>query len=343
MPLLDHHDPQGDVAGAAPAPRRPPAANDPAIHPLAPTVFHEAWWLDVVTRGSWQAAQAHHEGRRVGFLPYVLSRRRGFPASVMPMLTHLLGPVVDEGEGAPKTRWLRRQGILDDLIAQLPRVALFSQTCHPETTDVLAFQARGYESFVQFTAEIAPDAEAVLWSQLRDKTRNVIRRAQEQCTVDALADPQEFARFYAANLALAHEHSYVDVTLFAPLFEAAAARRQVRLLGARAGDGRLLAAVFYVWDRRRLWYFLSSRDARAASNGVVSLLVWRGIQMAAERRLVFDFDGIASEGAARFYSGFGPQLRPRFAVYRRSIPFALCTSALDAMRGRSNRNPFTAP
>jgi hypothetical protein len=306
-------------------------------------VFHERWWLDAVTQGRWHAAEVRSHGRLAGWMPYALSRHRGFTVSVMPPLTHLLGPVVDAGIGSPNTQWMRRLGICQELAAQLPRVALFSQTFHPDGGDLVPFQSRGFESFVQFTAEVSPDEEAALWSRFRDKTRNVIRRAQEHCRIEAMEDPHEFVRFYQGNLARAGERSYFDTRLLAPLFAAAHSRRQARILTAREPGGRPLAAVFYVWDRQRVWYFLSTRDPLSANNGAVSLLVWRGMQIAAQQRAVFDFDGVAGEGAARFYGAFGATFRPRFAVWRRSPPYALLCSALDVLRGGAARNRFVAP
>jgi hypothetical protein len=321
----------------------PRAANDARIDPSAPTIYHERWWLDAVTRGRWQAAEVRHQGRLIGWLPYVVSRRRGFRVSEMPPLTHLLGPVVQEGGGTSNTRWLRRLGIVQELISKLPRVAHFSQTFHAEARDVLAFQSRGFESFAQLTAEVMPDEQEALWSRLRDKTRNVIRRAQEQCRLETLGDPHELLRFYSRNLAAAGERSYFDIDLLVPLFEAVRSRHQGRIVCARSREGRPLAAVFYVWDRNRLWYFLSTRDPHCGQNGAVSLLVWRGLQMASQQRLIFDFDGVAGEGAARFYGGFGAHFRPRFAVWRRSPGYALFCSGVDFVRRRATRNAFVAP
>jgi hypothetical protein len=324
-----------------------PAANEPHAHeegnPLVPTIFHERWWLDAATQRHWEAAEVLHGARCVGWMPYTLSGHRGFRVSVMPRLAHLLGPAIDAGTGTANTRWLRRLGILQELVQQVPKVALFSQTCHPDLPDVLGFQVVGFESFVQFSAEVAAQPESAAWSGLRDKTRNVIRRARERAGIETLTDPSEFARFYLSNLARTGDHSYFDAGRIAPLYEAAHSRGRARIVGARVKGGRLAAAVFYVWDDRRVWYFLSTRDAACASNGVVSLLVWEGMRMAGERGLVFDFDGIASEGAARFYSGFGARICPRFAIYRRSTAYALFTTALAALRGRGSRNYFTAP
>jgi hypothetical protein len=324
-----------------PAPPRQPLARSAPLE-LAPTIFHEHWWLDAATGGAWQAAEVRHQDKLVGWMPYVLSRRRGFDVSVMPPLAHLLGPVIDEGNGSSNKRWLRRLDVLAELVEQLPRVGHFSQTCHPGVTDVLGFQACGFDSSVQFSAEIPPSDAETAWRGMRDKTRNVIRRAQDAGRVERLVDPDAFAAFYQRNLAAAGQRSYIDTDRLRPLYEAARSRDQAAMFSVRDEQGAPVAAVFYVWDRSRLWYFLSSRSAGEAGNGAVSLLVWEGIQEAGRRGLVFDFDGIASPGAARFFAGFGAQVRPRLAVHRSSTSYALLDRAIALVRG-SRRNHFTAP
>jgi hypothetical protein len=261
----------------------------------------------------------------------------------MPQLTHLLGPAIDEGSGSSNTRWLRRLDILKELIGQLPRVGLFSQTCHPDTLDVLGFQAAGFDTSLQFSAEIHPAPEDAMWRGMRDKTRNVIRRAAERAQTRELADPVEFTRFYADNLARAGTRSYFDLSRVAPLFQAAHARGQARILAVDDPSGQKAAAVLYVWDERRMWYLLSSRDPRFTDNGAVSSLIWEGIKEAARRGLIFDFDGVSSNGSARFFAGFGATLRPRYVVHRTSPGFAVADSLLACLRGRWARNHFTGP
>jgi len=310
---------------------------------MAPTVFHEPWLLEITSRGAFQLAQVHDGGRVVGLLPYTLSRRHGLRVSVMPQLTHVLGPAIDEGGGSSNTRWLRRLGILDELLSKLPRVALFSQTCHPYTADVLGFQGRGFDTAVQFTAEINPLPPEALWKGMRDKTRNVIRRTEERATVTVGQDPAEFRSFYGANLANTGKREYFELDSIVPLHQAAQARDQGQILEIRTAEGRLAAAAFFVWDAQRMWYLLSTRDPKQADNGAVSCLIWHGMQEASRRGLVFDFDGVSSTGSARFFAGFGAHLKPRFIVHRTSPFYAFGKSLGVLLRGWSNRNHFTAP
>src|SRR5256885_13212170 len=56
-----------------------------------------------------------------------------------------------------------------------------------------------------------------------------------------------------------------------------------------------------------------------AGNGAGSLLVWKAMLEAASRQLVFDMDGLASEGGILFFAGFGAEVRPRHVAERFSI------------------------
>lgn len=319
---------------------RPGAPEDP----LTPTLFHSPWWLNIVGRGSYEEAQVSHKnGQLAARLPYVVSRWRGFRVSMMPDLTHALGPAIDEGNGSPATRALHRYQLMSELASKVPaRLGLFSQTCHRRTVDILAFQGQRFDSSVHFTHEIAPAPEAELWAGMRDKTRNVIRRADERCTVEEILDPEHFRDFYMRNLREAGRHSYFDAGLTVPLFVAAHARDQARILMTRDERGQPTAAVFYVWDQDSLYYFMSSRDRRASDNGAVSLLVWHAIREAGRRGLMFDFDGVSSEGSARFYAGFGGAIAPRFGIHRSAPSLALLKSAA-ALFKRPGRNFFTGP
>ena len=297
--------------------------------------------MDIATRGQFQAAEVHHGGLLVGWLPYLVSRRYSFRVSGMPPLTHLLGPAIDEGRGTSNTRWLRRLDIVKELTAQLPAVDHFAQTCHPGITDVLGFQGCGFDASVQFSAEIQPADEDELWRGMRDKTRNVVRRAQERCELRVIEDPHEFVHFYRRNLEFEGEQSYFDLGLIPRVFEGARARDRAQVLAVSNADKKDVAAAFYVRDHRRLWYLLSSRDRRAANSGAVSWLIWQGMQEAARDGLVFDFDGVFSMGSARFFSGFGASVQPRYVIERQRPAFHFVTSTAGLLRGRLTRNHFT--
>ena len=282
---------------------------------MVPTVFHEPWWLDIVTQRSWMAAEVSEGGRVIGRLPYHIVRQRRGPVITMPPLTHFLGPAIDDGAGSAATRWLKRTTVSRELVRKLPAVVSFWQKFHRGVTDVLPFQAERFTAGVQFTFEVAPAPEEALWRAMRDKHRNMVRKARRLVEVEELADPEEFAHYYVTNLNARGLAKWVDGGLMATLLGAARHHGAGLMLGARNEAGALIAAVFCARDSRASYFTLSTRSVDAG-NAPISLLVWEQLRRAAEDGLIFDFDGVSNSSSIRLYAGFGGVTAPRYSVSR---------------------------
>lgn len=296
-------------------------ADVPAVHadPLVPTVFHSEWWLNAATGGGWEEARLQSGGRTVGRFPYVVSRvSAGHTVCAMPPLTHFLGPAIDEGSGSACNRALKRAQVTRDLLDRMPKSSGFYQKMSRAVPETLVFQELGYATGVQFTYEIAPDAAPNLWKRMRDKTRNVIRRAEEAFTVDQLHDPEAFAAFYHRNLQQKNLPSHYESALLVGLCGEAMRRGQGQILAARDATGALAAAIVCVSDAVSTYYLLTTRT-QEAGNGAVALLLWTAIRESAARGLIFDFDGVGMEGSRVFYTGFGGMTEPRYTVSRFSL------------------------
>ncbi len=300
--------------------------------PLMPTVFHEPWFLDAATGGSYQEVTVSAAGRVVGRYPFTIAR---LPARQMlcgmPDLAHFLGPAIDAGEGAPVNRLLRHDGILRELLEKLPASSGVYHKLHRGTTNTLVFQELGYRTAVQFSYDIRPAPEQILWSGMRDKTRNVIRRAKEQHEVIDLDDPGLFLSTYKENLQQRGRTNYYD--RLPAVCEQVVSRKRGRILAAIGADGKVAASIMYIWDMQAAYYLLSTRQL-TAGNGAISLLLWTAIQDTARRGLVFDFDGLAGPGSRVFYTGFGGSVVPRYIVSRYSLAHRIA--------GRLS-NPFRLP
>ena len=299
-----------------------------------PTIFHEKWWLDAASGGTIKIAEVEQGGRAVGRLPYLPSSRFGLTVIRPPALTYFLGPAVDEGTGNANTRFLRRLGITRELIGKLPAADSRYIKCHGAVPDVIAFQELGFRTHVQFTHEIVPGPADELWSRFRDKTRNVIRRAQEQFSIRELLDPEEFMRMYTSNLALKGEMNTIDPARCDTLLRACLERGRGRILTAVDQQRRMVAANFCVWDAHSCFYLLSSRTPDAG-NGAVSLLLWEAIQQAVRRGLIFDFAGLGGTGSVLFYSGFGATIQPRYVAVQSRLPWKILARLRRSLSGEN--------
>jgi hypothetical protein len=287
--------------------------------PLNPTIYHEEWWLSAATDNQFDEILVRSGNKIVGRLPFIVGKIRGGRTMCqMPNLTHFLGPAIDDGRGAECNRVLKRNSITREIIEKLPRTTGFYQKVHREIKDVVAFQQAQFKSSVEFTYEIAPGPQNDLWRNLRDKTRNVIRRAAEQLEINYDLSPEEFIYFYNDNLLKNNAINTYDYLCSVKVCEEAIARERGRLLAIRDGHGILSAAIFYIWDDSTAYYFMSTRS-HEAHNGAISYLIWTAILDASSRNLLFDFDGLGTTGSNLFYIGFGGRVVPRYTVHRAGL------------------------
>ncbi len=297
---------------------------DPGPDPhLTPTIFHEPWWLEAASEGAWREATAHSGGSLVGRLPYLKIRKATRQTVlVMPAMTHTLGPAIGTVSGGAVARTARQLAITRELVDQLPPASYVWFKLHGGTPTTLAFDAAGFSNGVHYTIEIAPEDPASLWRKMRDKARNVIRRAQEGLTVGTFDRPEAFLDFYVENLRARKLRNAYDRGICTSLISEAVGRGRGDLLVASDASGVPKAGIFTIRDRSSEYYHMSTR-APDATNGATSLLLWTAIQSAARRGLTFDMDGVTSRRSLLFLTGFGGVLAPRFTVCRSSASFRL--------------------
>lgn len=301
----------------APSVQQPDAARiTPPPAPTAHSIFHEPWWLDIATQGNWQRAVVKHNDTVIGEMPYALRRTRLWRISHLPPLTRTLGPVIAPVTGSAARQQRHRLDVTARLIDQLPECDSFFQVLDPRVDDALAFALRGFSVSARYTYRIAPDATANdAWARLDGKTRNVIRSASHELTIDADLTPEAFLAFYDTNLAARSRTNAYGSAVMRELVNAFVERKTGMLLGAYASNGQLVAAIGIVWDHQSMYYLLSSRT-QDAHCGSISLLLWTSICRALDRKLTFDFDGFSSPSTFNFLSGFGATLTQRLGVER---------------------------
>jgi Acetyltransferase (GNAT) domain len=303
----------------------------------APTIFHEPWWLDLVTQGRIEAVESSEHGKIVGRLYYLREQRYGISSSNMPAFTHFLGPMIDPGAGSRQTRYLRERSITADLIGKLPKLWSFRQKMHRGVTDVIRFQAAGYDASVQFTFEILPNDEKTIWSGMRDKTRNAIRNGEKLYALSDDLDPEGFIAFYRDNLYSLGQRENINLELARRLTRVCLEQHCGKFLSVKDRLGRLKAAIFIVWDDAACYYLMATRT-QDSTYGATAAALWAAIKFAAGSGRIFDFDGISSEGSVKFFAGFGSTVSPRYIVSSATAAYKL----LRAMRRyRANvDNPF---
>jgi hypothetical protein len=309
-------------------------------------IFHEYWWLEAVTGGRFSEVVVKRGDYVAGRLPFIIGRKKGFRVLGMPDFTHVLGPFVNSSDGKLQTRMMNRLSTVGSLIEQLPPFDYFKQVIDPSLDDELAlvdglaFQSRGFHIGHQYTFQI--DCRAPLETLLAGmhfKVRQHIRRAEEKCTIEVVNDPEIFISFYLKNLekqrasGRINRKSYFQFDHFPVLFSECRARNCATILAAMHPGGVPAAMTFLVWGDQTMYYQMSTRAPDLSDNGSVNLLIWSAMKRAHELALVFDLDGAATAGTARFISGFGGSVKTRLVITSRASAYNLMESLKTVVRG----------
>jgi hypothetical protein len=279
------------------------------------TIFHEKWWLDAIAPGNWREVVCIRGGQVVGSLPFEELSQGGLKICVMPQATRVLGPIMEIRPGKAESLARSTQSITAGLLEQIENHHHVEMILGPEHADITPFLHAGFEVKVQPTLLLDCKAPlTTLWAGLRDKTRNVIRRARERLTVQCIEDVGQFTRFYEENLE--DDVPYFSLAASAAATAAACDHKQAKIVAATDADGVAHAMVVFLWDDHQVYYFHSSRKKNAHA-GAVSLLLWTGIELAHSQGLWFDFDaGLAKFSRYKFLVSFGGEIANRYEVTR---------------------------
>ncbi len=280
------------------------------------SIFQEAWWVEAAAGAALERAEVRWGGRVVASLPFIRHRRMGFTLLEMPPYTRTMGPILTLPESKPARRLRNMHDAIRDLLAALPKHDRYQAMLGPEDATAFSLALAGCSLGQNFTFRM-PSVWDVdrHWSELDQKTRNLIRTAGKEMTV------RRDAGFEALLELSERERGPKDRSDFSTLrrlAETAARRGQMATITAHGQNGRVAAAAALIWDQRVMYFWQSIRDTRGPGSGANSLLVWEAMQMALERGLIFDIDGYHSLPAARFVSRFGMAPKVRTSVLHMS-------------------------
>jgi hypothetical protein len=276
-------------------------------------VFQQNWWVEIA-RGSarYVEAQVFDDGVVVGNLPYIeRTNTLGITWVVSPHWSYLGGPVVSQALNDEK-----KENVLRQLIAQLPRKALFifEFTCRSNENDSSlirqAFINAGFKHSRKITYLRSPE-DADVMSRLNSKHRSHIKSADKKLEVIEIG-ADEFTSFYEANLRAAGLISYAPLNVARDLIAKGQEgdAPQVRVIAARKRkEGSPYdAAVACTWDRERYYLWLSSRRVPSDYSSqdkphpdAIKLLIIKATEHAQSLGRIFDVAGFATQGQKKLY------------------------------------------
>lgn len=280
-------------------------------------LFLRADWLDTITdETGWDVVLVGKENDVQAFLPYFKKRKLGFDIITMPPMTPYLGPWLHYPEGQKQaTRLAFEKKMMEALIDQLPPTDRFVQYFHPQVTNWLPFQWKGFTQTTRYTYILndLSDVNAV-YDGFQGNIKREIKKAEAQ---HHTVQVQEVSTLYALlRLDYAAKGKRLPISedyLTAVHRHLQATGRGVVFL-AQDDNGTSLGSLLLAWDTQSAYFLAGAADPKAKTTGVMSLLLWEAIRHASTVTHAFNFEGSMIEPIERFFRAFGGVQTPYFEV-----------------------------
>jgi hypothetical protein len=265
--------------------------------------------LDVVcNKGQWDVVFCGDKTNPTGVLVYYKKKKYGLSLIAMPPLTPYLGIWYQyPPQQLKKERKIAFElDVSKALIEKLPSFSYFNIQLLPQIQNFLSFKWKGFKQTSKFTYLIdTSKSEEELWDQLKDKTRNTIRKAQNTLHAFAVDRIDEFdllnkETFRRQGLPLPYDGNLID-----HLFQSLYPKNRCSVLLAKDADKEICAGLFLVKDQSKVYCIAIGSNEKARKNGAVSMLIWQAIINAKEEGLNFDFEGSVMQNIEPFFRSFG--------------------------------------
>lgn len=280
-------------------------------HEASIPIFSKGWYLDaLVGADNWDLVTVKRNEKIVAALPYWKRKKAGFTMIDVPPLVKFMGPWISYPEGQkPSTKIAWEKEILFELVELLPSVSKYKQQFYYTFTNWLPFFWKDYKQTTKYSYIIQDTSDLeVVFANFAENIRRAIRKAEKQVEVEDTTEIQRMAVLNDKTFKRQGKSAPYSFDVVEQMHAIVQSHSKGKLYIAKDEQGNDHAAAYFIWDENSVYYILGGADEQFRSSGAVSLLLWKGIQLANELQLNFDFEGSMIPEIERFFRAFGGDL-----------------------------------
>jgi len=271
-------------------------------------LFSKDWWLDAVCdEGEWDVAIVEQNGKIIASMPYYIKKKSIFKVITTPKLTKAMGPYIKYPKGMKYSKKLSfEKKIMNELIAQLPKVDRFEQSFNCNITNLLPFYwndyklSMGYIYIIEDLKDI-DKAFANLSSDTRRKVRNAEKNGIE------IIHSKDIETFYNINkITFEKQNIKIPYSLdfIKNLYTKAKEHQSIDIQFA-IKDDVVYSVGLYACDKNFLYLLARSSNREIQLHNSEYLLDWEMIKFASQKNISFNFTGSMIENVERRIHSFG--------------------------------------
>lgn len=278
------------------------------------SIFEESWWLDAVAPGNWKELKVEEDGQVVARWPIVFKGKEISNPKYTQTLGIYLNPEFIKTTEDEERVYLK-------LLEQLPANYSLQVALDPKNQFYLPFVWNNMNIHLgaSYIIEDLHDVDAVFASFSKNIQRD-IKQSQKKVQVVESNDVEKLISMSLATYRRQHREYVVRPDVIRRIYKAAMEHEACKLYAAVDGEGQIHSMTLFVYDEHRCYYLIGANEpelnAKSCAN---TLLIWQGIQLAAQKSQIFDFEGSTIKGIATFFSRFGSKFSYHFAISRQSL------------------------
>ena len=283
------------------------------VTPYANSLFEQPWWLDIVAPGQWDEVVVKDGEEVTARMPYVVSNDR----IVMPKLTQTLGIWMSPGV---KADYGTQKKAIFEIFNHFSNYKSVSFNLSPCNEYVLPFRWLGYRMEPCFTYRLndLSDCEA-LYQKFNKTAKKNIKYARNKVSVSDKTDVETLWKLLDKTFEAQNRKNPMSKDLVSRIVQTCEANGHGKYLEARDPEGNVHSCAYFVYDEQVCYYLIGASDSAFRNSGAQSLILWEGIQFAAQHSKVFDFEGSMVEGIENFFRQFGGVCTPYYCVTKNSL------------------------
>lgn len=269
------------------------------------SIFEQPWWLEAIAPGAWDVIEVKHNEECVCRLSYVHMRQYGIKCIGTPGMSMFSGPWIRETGGKAVTYLGYKKEVLTEMIDMLPKGNI-SISLAPEQNYYLPFLWKGFKIVPRFTYRIWDTSNLdTVWNNFDKSARKAIKKGNDllklrtDMPIEVLFDLED--KTYARQ----GRKNPTDKDQLRRVYNACLKHDAGVLMCAVDDADRVHTATLYVYDDNTLYAIHGGSDPKLRESQADSYLIWKGLELASQRKLAFDFEGSSIEGIEKYFRSFG--------------------------------------
>lgn len=272
-------------------------------------IYSQPWWLDAICgESNWDVWLFEQGGTVAAAMPYYLEEREAGLYITKAPLTQNNGIIFKYPNGS---RYIARAKFEEKVISsavnyiQTLGLAVYEQQYQCSFVNWLPFYWRGFEAIPRYTY-IVEDTSSVeqMWSQISSSYRKNIKKGSRNGEVMEGLDPIEFYQLHAKVF---HRQSLTvpfSEETWMRLYRAACEHDACKILCSKTDSG-IASVLFLVWDEKSVYHLLGGTIPGFNGLETYNALTWKGLNIASDLGLKYDFEGSMIERISKSFREFG--------------------------------------